>query len=184
MHMSFCPDKPILAGFLGIFGLYQLPALAGRHDGLYMPAMAHSQQPTSCNAVRTGCSARDTLSQNRWLPARPATLMLSRDVRGASDAGQACPVLSSRQDGRAPRCRTSLRASWTAPCGSACRSGPRFGPIECMHVERYARNTIRTILCRGPPAWGGRGLTATPAGSLARRPAGGSRPVGAWGRGA
>jgi hypothetical protein len=31
--MSFCPDKPILAGFLGSFALYPLSALAGRHDG-------------------------------------------------------------------------------------------------------------------------------------------------------
>ena len=30
--MPFCPDKLILAGFLGSFALYQLPALAGRHD--------------------------------------------------------------------------------------------------------------------------------------------------------
>jgi hypothetical protein len=63
--MSFCPDKPILAGFLGSFALYQLPALADRHDGSYMPAMAHSQQPTSCNAVRTGWFVKDTLSQKR-----------------------------------------------------------------------------------------------------------------------
>jgi hypothetical protein len=41
----------------------------------------------------------------------PATLMLGRDVRGASDAGQACPVLCSK----APRCRTALRVSWTPP---------------------------------------------------------------------
>ena len=118
------------------------------------------------------------------LPAMPATLMLGRDVRGASDAGQGCPVLCSRQDGRAPRFRTALRASWTAPCGSTCRSGPRYGPIECLHLERYERDTIRTILCRGPPAWGGCGLTPTPAGSLAGRPTGGSGAVGARGLGA
>src|SRR5438132_4872686 len=117
------------------------------------------------------------------LPAMPATLMLGRDVRGASDAGQACPVLCSRQDGRAPRCRTALRASWTVSCGSACRSGPRYGPRECLHLERYERDTIRPILCRGPPAWGGGGLTPTPAGSLAGRPAGGSGAAGTRGRG-
>jgi hypothetical protein len=52
----------------------------------------------------------------------PALLMLDRDVRGACDAGQACPVLSSRQDRRTPRCRTALRASGTAP--------PRLGMLE------------------------------------------------------
>jgi len=52
-----------------------------------------------------------------------ALLMLGRDVRGAWDAGQACPVLCSCQYERAPRCRTALRASWTAPRGSACWSG-------------------------------------------------------------
>ena len=45
MHMSFCPDKPILAGFVGSFALYQLPALAGRHDGRYMPDTTASQHP-------------------------------------------------------------------------------------------------------------------------------------------
>jgi hypothetical protein len=29
IHMSLCPDKSILAGFLGSFALYQLPARAG-----------------------------------------------------------------------------------------------------------------------------------------------------------
>src|SRR5436853_6864199 len=43
--MSFCPDKPILTGFLGSFALYQLPALAGRHDGRYMPDTTASQHP-------------------------------------------------------------------------------------------------------------------------------------------
>jgi hypothetical protein len=32
LHMSFCPDKPILAGFLGTFAPYPFSALAGRHD--------------------------------------------------------------------------------------------------------------------------------------------------------
>jgi hypothetical protein len=30
--MSFCPDKPILAGFLGSFAPYPFLALAGHHD--------------------------------------------------------------------------------------------------------------------------------------------------------
>src|SRR5262245_40138020 len=62
IHMSFGPDKPILTGFLGNFAPYSFSAL---DDGLYMPAMTHSQQPTSCNAVRTGWFVRDTLSQKR-----------------------------------------------------------------------------------------------------------------------
>src|SRR5215831_2517738 len=37
------------------------------------------------------------------LPAMTALLMLGRDVRGACDAGQACPVLCSRQYERVPR---------------------------------------------------------------------------------
>src|SRR5215471_3452559 len=52
-----------------------------------------------------------------------------------------------------------------------------------MALEGDERDTIRTILCRGAPAWGGRGLTPTPAGSLAGRPAGGSGAVGTRGLG-
>src|SRR4029450_9522095 len=107
-----------------------------------------------------------------------AMLMLGLDVRGALDAGQVCPVLCSRQYGRAPRFRTALRASWTAPRGWACRSGPRSRPMECRHWEEYERDAIRTILRRGPPARGGRRLTPAPAGSLAGRPAGGRGAVG------
>src|SRR6266567_314624 len=33
IHMSFCPDKPILAGFLGSFAPCSVSTLAGRHDG-------------------------------------------------------------------------------------------------------------------------------------------------------
>src|SRR5262245_60429599 len=33
IHMSFCPDKPILAGFSGSFAPYPFSALAGRYDG-------------------------------------------------------------------------------------------------------------------------------------------------------
>src|SRR5215471_8322809 len=32
VHMSFCPDKPILAGFSGSFTPHPLPAPAGCHD--------------------------------------------------------------------------------------------------------------------------------------------------------
>ena len=32
MHLSLCPDKPILAGLLESFAQYPLPPLAGRHD--------------------------------------------------------------------------------------------------------------------------------------------------------
>src|SRR5205823_6341459 len=49
--------------------------------------------------------------------------------------------------------------------------------------EGDARDTICTVLDRGPPARSGRGLTPTPARSVAGRPAGGSRPVGARGMG-
>jgi hypothetical protein len=31
--MSFCPDKPILAGFSGSFAPYSFSALEGRYDG-------------------------------------------------------------------------------------------------------------------------------------------------------
>src|SRR4029450_1325004 len=52
IHMSFCPDKPILAGFLGSFAPYPFSALAGRHDRRYMPDATASQHPTSCNEDR------------------------------------------------------------------------------------------------------------------------------------
>ena len=32
IHMSFCSDKPIMAGFLGSFVPYSVSTLAGRHD--------------------------------------------------------------------------------------------------------------------------------------------------------
>src|SRR5262245_25984738 len=43
--MSCCPDKPILAGFLGSVAACPLPALAGRHDGRYMSDTTASQHP-------------------------------------------------------------------------------------------------------------------------------------------
>src|SRR5215510_9240556 len=67
-------------------------------------------------------------------------------------------MLCSRQDRRALRCRTALRVSWTPLRGSACRSSACSGARECKYWEAYARDAIRTMLCRGPPAWGGRGI--------------------------
>src|SRR4029453_271304 len=50
--------------------------------------------------------------------------------------------------------------------------------MHTMEREGDERDTIRTVLDRGPPARRGGGLTPASAGSLARRPAGGSQPVG------
>src|SRR5262245_12136520 len=52
IHMSFCPDKLILAGFSGSFAPCPVSVLAGRHDGRYIPDATASQHPTSCNEGR------------------------------------------------------------------------------------------------------------------------------------
>jgi len=66
-----------------------------------------------------------------------------------------CYALASRRGrrgchGRPPAARHAVAA--------------RYGPMKCRHWEAYARDTIRTVLDRGPPARSGRGLTPTPAG--------------------
>ena len=51
--MSLCPDKPILAGVLGSFALYQLPALAGRHDNGNLICLTRQPVNTPHPAMRT-----------------------------------------------------------------------------------------------------------------------------------
>ena len=54
IHMSLCPDKPILAGFLGSFALYQLPALAGRHDGRNLISLTRSSVNNPNPIIQSG----------------------------------------------------------------------------------------------------------------------------------
>src|SRR4029453_2233181 len=174
-HNPALQERPPQCGAARAF-LNSYPNAFQRHDGKVIagkllvcdraPRLRQSSNRTPGGTKKTG------------RPAMTALLMLGRDVRGASDAGQACPVLCSREYERVPRCRTALRASWTAPAARPAGAA-RDGPMKGRHWEAYARDAIRTILRRGPPARGGRGLTPTPAGSLAGRPAGGSGAVGA-----
>src|SRR6266700_6984020 len=97
-------------------------------------------------------------------------------------AGPAGPVVCFRWESPARRCRAARGAPgrgprrWEAP-------GLDAYPLHTREREDDERDTLRTVLDRGPPARSGRGLTPTPARSLAGRPAGGSRPVGARGMG-
>src|SRR6516162_417247 len=102
------------------------------------------------------------------------------------------PTAPAWQDPRAPWYAFAGRARRNAagPHGGAV---PRASEVEAPGLDAYPlhpreresdeRNTLRTVLDRGPPTWSDRGLTPTPARSVAGRPAGGSRPLGARGRG-
>jgi hypothetical protein len=56
--MSFCPDKPILAGFLESFAPYPFLALAGRHDGDVISLTRLPVNDPNPHAVRMWCGVR------------------------------------------------------------------------------------------------------------------------------
>jgi hypothetical protein len=73
IHISSCPDKPILAGFVGSFALYQLPTLAGRHDDRDLISLTrqpvNTPHPAMTMRTESGVSSigltkgRDTVGQ-------------------------------------------------------------------------------------------------------------------------
>jgi hypothetical protein len=63
IHMSFCLDKPILAGFLGSFAPYPFSTLEGRHDSgnLICLTRAAVNTLTSCNEDRKWSLKKGTI---------------------------------------------------------------------------------------------------------------------------
>ena len=155
-------------------------------------------------AARGGCPAV-ALYQRLHRPVR-GRLRRQAYLGDHSCASRCCPLHTPRQGqaaaaalggvgwktaprcGRAPVPRAMLvqRHGRARRSGTACRI--RHRPMAQGASRAYAwrddaRHALRPVLHGGPPPGRRRRLTPAPAGSLARCPAGGSRPVGARGGG-
>src|SRR5438093_9309879 len=84
MHMSFCPDTPILARFVGSVAPYSFSALEGRYDRDVIPLARLPVNKPHPHAVRTWCGGSCT-STLRIIRAtqKPATMPpLHHHLRG------------------------------------------------------------------------------------------------------
>ena len=169
------------------------PTRGAEHGLAAQPPADRSVQPLirrhGCTAPAHGWAARRTLLtiRARAAAARCIRLARGRQPRPAAALGGVGWKTTPRC-GRAPVPRAMLvqRHGRARHSGTACRMRHRPMAQGASRADAWrddARHALRPVLHGGPPPGRRRRLTPAPAGSLARCPAGGSRPVGARGGG-